>query len=267
LRYIFVDEAGTSAAEPLSVVVGIIVHADKQCAPVEEAVARTLDLLPRHIRENHPIFHAKSIWGDARLRGGWPLEERKAILHAMMSIPRDLNLALAVGVCRRATQLPDSALKNKTLAQAHHAIAFQECIAHADLWIRKYADKNEVATVIAEDVPESKKLLRHVAKWLQTNGYTVPNEDVRMVQLADGIVPLVSKDEFRTRAVSRIRMPIHFVEKTDEPLLQIADACAFGFRRFLCAQSAGADFAHSILGYRHDASRFEIGESTGGIFS
>jgi Protein of unknown function (DUF3800) len=266
LRYVFIDEAGTSASEPVSIVVGIIVHADNQCAPAEKAVRHVLDLIPQQVRGKCPTFHAKKIWGDSSLREKWSLDDRKFLLGSMMSIPRDLNLAVAVGACRRETQLPPDALRSVTLVQAQHAIAFQECVARADSWIEKYANANEVATVIAEDVPESKRLLRHVAKWLQDVGYRIPRKDVRLVSLAP-IKPLLSIDEFRIRKVSRIRMPIHFVEKKDEPLIQIADACAFGFRRFLSRQSHGQDFVRSILGHNQDAEKYPIEEWGGGIFS
>jgi hypothetical protein len=260
VRYVFIDEAGTSKKEPISVVVGIIIHADNQCGPAEKAVANALELIPHGLREACPVFHAKKIWGDEKLRENWPLNERKNLLCAMMSIPRQLNLALAIGACLRTTELPNDVIQGRgiSLVQAHHAIAFQECIARADSWIIKYARPNEVATVIAEDVPESKRLLRHVAKWLVSPGYSIPKSDIRLVHPVEK--PLLNEDEFRTRRVSRIRMPIHFVEKPDEPLLQIADACAFGFRRFFSEQAHGQDFAASIFGSAQDAKKYPIGE-------
>jgi hypothetical protein len=185
----------------------------------------------------------------------------------MMSVPRELNLTLAIGVCLRTTQLPMDGLQRRkiSLAQAHHGIAFQECIARADSWIEKYARYNEVATIIAEDVPDSKKLLRHLARYLLKPGYTIPKEDVRLVQ--HGSEPLIDINEFRIRRISRIRMPPHFVEKQDEPLLQIADACAFGLRRFLSEQSHGNDFARAIFGSEQDLKKYPIDEWSGGIFS
>jgi hypothetical protein len=266
VRYVFIDEAGTSAKEPTSVVVGIIVHADKQCALADKAVNEVLELIPEHARAVCPIFHATKIWGDRKLRDNWELPERKKLLSAMMSLPRELNLTLAIGACRRTTELPIDLLQQRriSLAQAHHGIAFQECIARADSWINKYARYNEVATVIAEDVPESKSLLRHLAKYLLSVGYSIPRRDVRLVQ--HGSKPLVSIDEFRARKISRIRMPIHFVEKHDEPLLQIADACAFGLRRFLSELSHGQDFASAIFGSAQDMKKYPIDEWGGGIF-
>jgi hypothetical protein len=265
MRYVFIDEAGISANEPTSVVVGIIVHADKQCAPAEAAVNKALDLIPEHKRAECSVFTAKRIWGDEKLRDNWSLDERMHLLTEMMAIPRNMNLALAIGACRRTTQLPEAMLKDRgiTLVQAHHGIAFQECISRADRWINKYARYNEVATVIAEDVPESKRLLRHLAKYLLKTGYNIPKDDVRLVHHGK---PMLNVEEFRARKVSRIRLPIHFVEKHDEALLQIADACAFGFRRFLPQQSRGQDFANAMFGSAKNVEDFPIGEWGGGIF-
>lgn len=152
-----------------------------------------------------------------------------------------------------------------SLAQAQHGVAFQECIARADAFINKYAKHNEVATVISEDVPESKSLLRHLARFLLKIGYEIPKDDIQLFHSAGG--SLANVEEFRIRKISRIRMPIHFVEKQDEPLLQIADACAFAFRRFFSEQDHGRDFVQSILGGQPKVEDFPIDTWGGGIFT
>jgi hypothetical protein len=77
VRYVFIDEAGTAPKEPVRVVAGVIVHADKHCMQADEAVRQIQELIPAHIQEKLPVFHAKQIWGDERLRDNWPFEERK----------------------------------------------------------------------------------------------------------------------------------------------------------------------------------------------
>jgi Protein of unknown function (DUF3800) len=185
----------------------------------------------------------------------------------MMSLPKELELSLALGACKRTLELPSELLTSRKISstQAQHGIAFQECIARADSFINKYAKHNEVATVISEDVPESKSLLRYLARFLLRTGYDIPKEDVRLVH-AQG-KPLEDVEGFRVRKVSRIRMPIHFVEKQDEPLLKIADACAFAFRRFLSEQDYGRDSVQSIIGGSPRLEDFPIDEWGGGIFS
>src|ERR1700730_11551298 len=41
---------------------------------------------------------------------------------------------------------------------------------------------------------------------------------------------------------------LHFESKQDGPLLQIADACAFGIRRFFAKQDFGTEFVRAIFG-------------------
>jgi uncharacterized protein DUF3800 len=267
VRYVFIDEAGTAPKDPIRVVAGVIVHADKHCMRADQAVKEVLESIPGHIRPKCPVFHAKSIWGDPKLRDNWSFDERKRLLCSMMSLPKELELSLALGACERTMELPPELLASRkiSLTQAQHGIAFQECIARADSFINRYANHNEVATVISEDVPESKSLLRHMARFLLKPGYDIPKEDVRLVQIGDAALEDV--ESFRVRKVSRIRMPIHFVEKRDEPLLQIADACAFAFRRFLSEQDHGRDFVQAIIGGSPNAKDFPLGEWGGGIFS
>jgi hypothetical protein len=48
--------------------------------------------------------------------------------------------------------------------------------------------------------------------------------------------------------VSRIRKSILFVEKNEDPLTQLADAVAFGLKRYHSELDFGADFAAAIFG-------------------
>ena len=63
VRYIYVDEAGTSAHEPITIVVGIIIHADRHWKLAEAEVRKVLDLVPQSFRRDF-IFHAKTVWGS-----------------------------------------------------------------------------------------------------------------------------------------------------------------------------------------------------------
>jgi hypothetical protein len=146
VRYVFIDEAGTASKEPVRVVAGILVDADKHCLLADEEVKRIHGQIPEHIRQKCPLFHAKQIWGNKQLRENWPLEERKRLLCSMMAVPRKLGLSLALGACKRTTQLPPELLESRkiSLAQAQHGIAFQECIVRADSFINKFGAHNEV---------------------------------------------------------------------------------------------------------------------------
>ncbi|MGX4773891.1 hypothetical protein ACWAUC_29290 [Bradyrhizobium guangdongense] len=51
MRYIYMDEAGTSAKEPVSVVVGIILHADRQYVNAEARLDEALKLVPTELQD------------------------------------------------------------------------------------------------------------------------------------------------------------------------------------------------------------------------
>ena len=260
MRYIYIDEAGTSAKEPITIVVGIIVHADTQWKLAESKIVDVIRAVPSHFRPNF-IFHAKTIWGSKKYHNKWNLTDRLRLLHSMMQIPRQLNIPIALGILRRdAPQINISAPISKEEFQ--HMIAFGMCLSQADKYIRKYADPNEVATVVAEDVPKIRRFLRLTLQILRKNPIILTLDELRLtkVERSSGIITQDPK-----LMVSRVIDTIHFVEKINGPLLQIADACAFGFRRYFSGQKYGNDFVKSILGTELNIDDY-MGLSSANIF-
>jgi hypothetical protein len=101
VRYVFVDEAGISANEPMSVVVGLIVHADKQVMFAEAAINEALQGVPMKFRDDFK-FSAKEVWNDKRFRDDWAQTDRLAFLRTMMSLPGRLNIPISVGMRDRS---------------------------------------------------------------------------------------------------------------------------------------------------------------------
>src|SRR6266487_1457816 len=153
MQFVFVDEAGTSENEPVTIVAGLIVNADEQLMFAEGAIDEALGAVPKIIRDAGFLFHATAIWSDKRYREHWAQADRLAFLDAMMSLPRRLNFPLSFGLVRR--NAPDGKTwPSMSLAQSHHVMAFGFCLSRADKHIREHCGLNEVATVVAEDVPE-----------------------------------------------------------------------------------------------------------------
>ncbi len=238
VRFIYIDEAGTSALEPVSVVVGIIIHADNQWMLVKSKVAEVLDAVPDHYRPDF-VFHAKNVWGDRKYREKWNRSDRLTLLHKMMSIPRELRLPIALGIVRRNHPPPDSFPPSLSEHELHHAYAFWLCVCQADKFLRNHAGSKEVATVVAEDVPKMRTFLREI---LSVPELAFPSPQLTFTPKQVSINPV---GEFR---ITRILDTIHFVEKKQAPLLQIADACAYGFRRHFAEKELGDDFVTSIIG-------------------
>lgn len=247
MRYIYVDEAGTSANEPVTVVVGVIFDADREWNQADRMIAEILTRVPPQFRKNF-VFHAKSVWGDPKYRYGWDREDRFDLIKSMCQVPRRLGAPIAVGKIRREAGGQD-VLENfelpMTSAEWHHYRAFAACLVRADAYVREWCGADEVATVIAEDIPSMKTRLREsfkVAKVFEIPDYILEK------RLTKEEKKLGIRKQRAVWRIERIKDGVHFAGKLDAPLLQIADACAFAFRRFFAGQSEGQKLVDSMLG-------------------
>lgn len=241
VHYIYVDEAGTSAREPVSVVVGILVHADTRWRAAHDALMACFEMVPPKYRERF-FFHAESIWGNEKFRDGWSKDERLHFLKSVMSIPAKLDLPVAVGVARRMPPGGYAGAKNIRSEHMDYCLAFDFCIASADRLIARAMPANEVATVIAEECTQTKRQIEFSLEYLRKGvpGYDLPLRPT----LAEIEAGRITQDpNFR---VTRIIDTVHFVKKADAPLLQIADACAYGFRRYFSNQTHGREYVDTI---------------------
>lgn len=245
MRFLFVDEAGTSGGprEPVAVVCAVIVHADTQTASVQERIDEIKSKIPLPFRQKYPVFHAKKIWNSKDFRDEWSLEQRKSLLMEMMSCPHDLKLALAFGAVHQDLEIPDDCWNPVTKVQVRHGLALQHCLWKADQWIKQFCAANEVATVIAEDVPDMKEQLNFLVSHMKKDAA------FRQMVEAGEFDPDGSREELLAEnalRIERIRTPMYFASKIQEPFIQIADSCAFGIRRYLSGYSHGEDFMAAI---------------------
>lgn len=222
------DEAGTSASEPVTVVVGIIVKPDEKWNAVLQETVRLKKTVPERYRDGF-IFHAKTIWGDPSLREGWPIKDRLKLIAEYASIPVRFGLSIAVGKIRRDAggeeMLSRTGLgESHSLAQWHHVQAFMECVLKADGYLRERCEVGEIATLIAEDIPEMRQRLR--------GGFEI----ARRLYIPDKFLGIQGR---RQQGISQIQDGVQFVDKLQAPLLQVADACAFSLRRFFSNQKYG----------------------------
>jgi hypothetical protein len=63
MRFVYIDEAGTSEHEPVTIVAALVVNADEQIMFAEAAIAEVLGAVPKEFGENF-VFHAKDVWGN-----------------------------------------------------------------------------------------------------------------------------------------------------------------------------------------------------------
>lgn len=242
VRYVFIDEAGISDDEPVTIVAAIIAHADQHVMLADRSIAEILGAVPLKFRDGF-YFHATDIWGSAKYRDDWLMADRVALMKDMMALPARLGLAIAMGHVRRDNPPPPD-LDGLSNAQHQHKMAFHRCLAAADKYVRDFGGLTEVATVVAEDLPDMRQHLARTIDMPKGGFVAAPNHVVRtQKEQAQGY----SRQESDIR-ITRIRRPIHFVEKGQEPLLQLADACAFAMRRYFSQLEFGVDFMAAMVG-------------------
>jgi hypothetical protein len=77
-----------------------------------------------------------------------------------------------------------------------------------------------------------------------TTKFTLPT-----YPLDDKHLHVITGFESHSGPVDRIVDTVYFAEKDEAPLLQIADACAFCFRRYLAGQKYGGLWIKEMLGF------------------
>jgi hypothetical protein len=229
MRLAYIDESGTGKVEhdPYLVVTAIIVNADAQMLDVKKHLRRMVEHFIPKEHQSGFVFHATELFN-----GGGKLFDRKnpivskdrclEIADELAAIPKKFHLRIAHGwVDRRffprTFKLPQNMSPHeKTLHE--HATAFLTCSALVDGWMRKHAKRENCMTII-EDNHNVRQLLRDVQK---THQRVLENElDPRLKRL------------FPYRHIQEDPL---FQPKTSASPLEIADFCAYIWRRFLNAQ-------------------------------
>jgi hypothetical protein len=237
LRYVYIDEAGTSANEPVAIVAGVIVDADRDWMRADAALRALIDrYVPDHFKQDF-VFHATAIWGDKKYREGWDFADRLALIHGVLGLPASLGIPITMGGIIKSEE--DADFPGITPDESAHAAAFIACASMADDFISTHGRPQEVGTLIAEDIPRMRRLLRHVFHRLRELDLVLPKSQVRYGSPEPVDAP---------RRIRRLVDTVHFVDKHSGPLLQIADACAFAFRRRFAGQSRGEELVRLMLG-------------------
>lgn len=213
----------------------------------ERYVHEVLGAIPSEFRNEKFVFHATDIFGARHYKDHWSQTDRLDVLNKMMAVPLKLDMALAIGVMFRGHLEPSDLSEGLgfTPEQHDHYWAFWHCLAAADQAIRDFGRPTEVATVVAENVEKMQRVLSSVPGIMRKNPIQLDPAGLRRTASDVEAGYLTQRNEWR---ITRIRQAIHFVDKRGDPLLQIADACAFGIRRYLAKQQFGTEFAEAVLG-------------------
>lgn len=207
VRFIYLDEAGVSEHEPITVVAGLVVHADSQLNQLEQAVT---DVIARHVPEEHRhsfILHATDLFSSAKKFAhlGWDLQKRLEVLDDVLRIPGAMKLPIAVGYVRHRPEAQYSIAINR------HMVAMAIALERVEDFLRSHHE-DEIAIAISEDTPSSRRWLRALQNGMRGGSFQLPTQ---------------------TGAIKKIKDALHFAQKDESPALQVVDACAFTFARWL----------------------------------
>ena len=234
MRIAYMDAAGLSnpANEPYLVVAGVIVHADRQLGRVQDYLTY---LVRKHIPEDDwPgfVFHATEFFNGSG-KGvfnrkhpdwstKWPLERRLQIAADLAALPEMFGLTIALGYMKRTDpDFPDrltvpgsGTVLNKITAQ--YAIAYMTCIMQVEAWLRQETD-GEVCMLVVEDDPTYRSVTREAHSYYQRPD--IGNK-----------LPLAIR---RYLPLQRIKEDPLFQTNRASSVLQLADFCAYVYKRFL----------------------------------
>ncbi|WP_352648055.1 DUF3800 domain-containing protein [Mesorhizobium sp. M0408] len=119
--------------------------------------------------------------------------------------------------CRAVERDKNSVRESKVV----HAEAYGQCIQAADWFMKNHASENEVAMLVAEQREEARRAIEAIHRLYSSEA------------LLKRWYPEWLREKLHNLPISRIKGPPSFATKEDEPLLQIADSCAFVFQRHL----------------------------------
>jgi hypothetical protein len=231
VRFVYVDEAGISAKEPHAVVAGIVVHADNEWKLLEASLR---GLVSKYVPGADPskfIFHAKDLFHGEKLfpRDKWPKELRWEILERLVSLPREFGMPIVLGSWGKADVPAQPKTANVQIDA--HAMAFAMCVSCANAFVRVRAP-NEVAIVVAENNQQARSSLKEL-----------------QARLRERVHDAFTELAFKNLTFTHIVDTLHFAEKSESALLQVADACAFTARRYFCKLSNGERFFNAMRGH------------------
>lgn len=234
MRLIYLDEAGRGAGDGhYFVVAGVVVEGDQQYRDVDAYLRE----LGRQYFPDDPdsvVFHAQNIWhGSGRFpRETWSRFKRHRLLKKLAEIPRRFNLLVVCGPVLRA-KFPSTILleevEDKNQEIAIHASALLICALAVEEWIRLSAP-SENAILFAENTDRVKRVIKNVHRHAKNPAW------------ADNFVAQHSSRNAGLLPLTHIIDTVHFVEKHDSRLLQVADICAFFIKRQLNGKSDAAPF-------------------------
>lgn len=244
MSVIYVDEAGTSHDEPYRVVVGVNVPDGEHNDAIFRAMNNLFDqCVPSALRPEFQ-FHAKEVFNGGKLirREDWPQDQRLHFYKAFLAIAPSLRLPIHIGAVQAGT--PYDGLSGKHRGEMDHILAFTYMMDAANRHLQRRRPSPDRLSMVYERVPEREGLIRAAYKIFKEASFELSSEHLhRGLELGSRV-----NTNFRMSGERFIDVP-NFALKSDAPVLQLADAIAFAFRRYLAGGSHGPTLLKSVIGW------------------
>lgn len=237
----FFDEAGTGS--DVVVISGLIID---NC--LQLCIARFLigHLIVSSVPEKYQkgfVFHAKNLM-DSKVWTDWALTDRVEVLFHLMRIPRILNFPIIMGAVRKnmASDSPGAEISKDDLAWL---VSFNYALSKADQNIRNRPGGFSKAILIHEAIPQMHERYTVSLKQAKLQSFKFLSDQVDWTEEEKRKGIFTQNLEM---SIEGIENEILFHDKKEGTLLQLADVCAFGFRRYLEGLSNGEKCIQALVG-------------------
>ena len=231
MRLVYLDEAGISNPEhePFVVVAGVIVDADKKLIAIERHLdALVARFIPVEHREGF-VFHATEVFNGGgkifkRDDPDWPIQKRLEVADCLAAIPKKFKLPLAFGWVERKDfprTFDGSDMSRREKARGAHLVSFTTAAMQTEMWMRQNAS-NEVCLLVVENNDEVRRLIT------ETQNTYKSEANLRKAWGGE-----LSEREQKYFPFRKIKQSPLFEPKTPSSVLQIADFCAYVFKKWL----------------------------------
>lgn len=238
---VYLDESGIGNIEHEKhvVVAGVIIQAEQYKA-VQKRIEEVRD---KYVPERHRkgfVFHANELYQGMEKkisRDEFPLEQRRNALEELISILSEFHIPVVQGWHERAhvtKQHPE--LNSKKAVVLAQAIASTQCLATVEHFTRTYALQTSLALLIYENNDQCKTTVKVMQKQFQDPENLKKLASPKDYERASKVIPL-----------QRVIDTAHFAEKSEAPMLQLADVCAYFINRRIMGRPDSMRFLKHIM--------------------
>jgi Protein of unknown function (DUF3800) len=222
MRVLYLDESGIGkiSHDPHLVVAGVLVHGDRQWRELKNLLRSLLEGATPNGQPVPRFLHAKDIFhGSGEFpRDRWPEAIRHELLDNIARIPAIFRIPIIwyiVDRKQKSTEFPEEGPRSSLVNC--YSIATLVCFLQAEWYMRNVIGRKELASITIEQNAELQKRIKEI--------YRAASQE-----------SIISKIDGGERAryllpFQRIIDEPSFQEKTAASVLQLADYCAFAYKR------------------------------------